>query len=267
MRIFEFTDYRAYLAKTLGKGKKGTLAKYIGCQPSFVSQVLNGVPNFSLEQGVLINEYLRHNEAEGEFFVHLLQLERAGSQKLKSFYRRRMDKILADTKTVESRIKNPQQVLDAESSSRYYSSWVYGALFVLTSIPTSDQLKLMRKKTGLSESEVLEALAFLEESGAIQKKGAKYVPAKNRFHIGSESVFLKMHHKNLRLLSMSDLDRNSPEDLRYSCFMGISRRDADLIKESLLKIIENQEDVIKHSVEESVYNFCMDFYELKDSSG
>ena len=64
--IFDFKDYKLYLAKVeerrplKGRGFRAELARIMGCQTAYVSQVLNGRANFSLEQAQAVSKLLVH---------------------------------------------------------------------------------------------------------------------------------------------------------------------------------------------------------------
>jgi len=74
MDIFSFSkdDYRDYVASFLdsqeSKERRTDLAKFLGCQNSFVSQVLTGRAHFSLEHAVRISNFLGHSVDERTFF-------------------------------------------------------------------------------------------------------------------------------------------------------------------------------------------------------
>ena len=61
--IFDFQNYRQFILEKTGprnsrRGLKGAMARALRCQPTYVSQVLNGRGNFSLEQGEILADLL-----------------------------------------------------------------------------------------------------------------------------------------------------------------------------------------------------------------
>ena len=62
INVFNFKEYKAYLSEKiswLGKTEKGIrqkIAEQIGCQPSYLSQVLNGKPDLTLDQAYKLNQ-------------------------------------------------------------------------------------------------------------------------------------------------------------------------------------------------------------------
>src|SRR4051812_17297224 len=133
--VFEYESYKKYLEFRLaGKGRKAQFAQRIGCQPSFLSQVLRGKPSLSLEQGVLANDYFQHSTPEARHFLSLLQFERAGSSRLRTHFQNELKASLAEQRKLAQRV-GPARELSDSARATYYSSWVYSAIHVLASIP------------------------------------------------------------------------------------------------------------------------------------
>src|SRR3989338_9747663 len=88
--IFAYRDYKAYIKQELtqrqgkGRGEKARVAQAMQSQGAFVSQVLHGHADLSLEQACLASEYFGHTKEECRYFLLVVQLGRAGSAKLKS---------------------------------------------------------------------------------------------------------------------------------------------------------------------------------------
>lgn len=100
--LFAYDDYRAYLAVAIARGRFGErgprtqLASAAGCQAAYVSQVLKGESNFSLEQGDAISSFLGHKAEERSYFLDLIQLARAGTQDLRAFFLGRLQRLGAE---------------------------------------------------------------------------------------------------------------------------------------------------------------------------
>ena len=85
---FDYTDYKSYINARLdadpqGRGSRSALARAIRCQSAFVSSVLRGSVHFTPEQGEAINEHFGHSETDADYFLLLLQLQRAGTDSLR----------------------------------------------------------------------------------------------------------------------------------------------------------------------------------------
>ena len=90
--IFGYRDYKSYINHWIasqpnrGRGFKSKIAERIRCQLAYISQVLTGVANFSLEQAEMLNTLFNHSEAGGEFFLLLVERARAGTSSLEKFF-------------------------------------------------------------------------------------------------------------------------------------------------------------------------------------
>ena len=73
------------------KGFMSLVAQAIECQPSYLSQVLNGKPHLTLEQSTRLNRFLAHEKSESKYFLLMVQLARAGTKDLQQVFREEID--------------------------------------------------------------------------------------------------------------------------------------------------------------------------------
>lgn len=263
--LFEHEDYKAYLRDRIedspskGRGMKLKIAEYTGCQTSFISQVLNGTANFSLEQGIKLNKFFDHTKEESRYFIFLLHSERAGSEELKSFLKDEMKEIVDKRSDLKNRIeiKNSLKKVDQQV---YYSSWLYACIHIMTSIPAYQTPQAMAKHLNLPREKVMEVLTFLEETGLAQKNGVRYEIGVTKIHLSKDSPQIQRHHTNWRMQAINAVDMNLPQDLHYSTVVSMAESDVAQVKEILIKSIEECRKVIRESKEERVQTICIDFF-------
>jgi uncharacterized protein (TIGR02147 family) len=260
MNLFEYTDYKAFIQLRLERGAQKKFAQFLRCQPAFLSQVLRGKPHLSLEQGILATDYFQMNKPEAEYFMLALQLGRAGSLRLKSFFKLRMDQLRESHQRVDTKI-GTFEILDELSKATFYSSWKYAMIHVLLTVPTQNQIELLKSKTRLSEKEILYVIDFLQSTGLIEKHSGKWRPTKRRIHISPEESLVGTHHRNFRALTMRELEDSKRDSLHFSSTMALSLKDTQKIKEILLEVIAKTESILKPSPEETSRVFCIDFFE------
>lgn len=263
--IFDFDDYKAYLLQKIaslprrGRGFRLQIAEFIHCQKPFVSQVLKGDSHFSLEQGDRINRLLQHDQEESQYFLFLIEFARAGTESLREFFRLQLASISEKRLLLKNRIKSDGEISEAEKS-KYYSSWIYGAIRVATTIPKLRSRTALARTLALPEEILLDALQFLEKSGIIERKGDEYFPASFNLHLGSDSSLIARHHTNWRLRTLDAITREKPSDLHFSGVVSISKKDATRIKSIFVDAIERSQEVVKESPEEELFVVCTDFY-------
>jgi len=265
--IFEFSSYKSYLIAIIrhnphyGHGFRSKLAKTLGCQAAYISQVLNKEANFSLEQAEDVNELLQHSKEEGYFFRLLVQLERAGSVKLKSVYKQEIAEILSTRELLKERVEKTES-LTKEQQTRYYSRWYYSAIHILCTIPEYQTKDAIIKNLKLDVTTVNEAIDFLTESGLLVANAGRYTTSTKRLFLGNDSVMISQLHSNWRLKAIDSLDRRSDRDLHFSTCISLAESDFRKIKNRLIEEINQVRSVVKESKEEDLCCFNVDFFSL-----
>lgn len=62
--------------------------------------------------------------------------------------------------------------------------------------------------------------------------------------------------------ALTSLEREGPKDVHYSSVVSLGRDDALKIKAMIVDHIEAVQAKIEPSPEETIFSFCLDFYEL-----
>jgi uncharacterized protein (TIGR02147 family) len=264
--VFDFHDYKEYLAwriPTQGaeRGNRARLAEKLKCQPAFVSQVLSGKPNFSLEHAVAIDDFLSHTEEESRYFMLLVHQGRAGTEALRRYYASQLDALKNVRAKVASRVPT-KQTLSVDASHRYYSSWYYSAIHVLVLVPGFDEKKAIAERLNLPLSTVTEALSFLVQEGLIEEKAGKYSATSRRVHLTDDSSMIYKHHTNWRIRSLNALDVKDPVNLHYSGPIAISAKNAQVFRARLLTLIAELEPVLAEPNEEDLYGIALDLFRV-----
>lgn len=260
-RLLRSQNYKTYLVSVLEKerGSKRKLATYLGCQPGFITQVLYGDSNFSLEHGTQICKFLVLNKLETDYFLTLLSLEKAGSAELKNYYEEKLTALRESSKDFGSQIAAKNE-LSIEEQNIFYSSWIYTALHVLVSVPGNQTLSEISERLELDLEEAKRKLDFLVSVGLVVFDNGKYSPGKNRIHLSRKSPLVSRHHANWRLKSIEVMDREREKDFFYSVTMGISKADSERLKTLILEFLKKTEEVIHLSKEEDLYSLNIDFF-------
>jgi hypothetical protein len=99
MNIFDFKNYKAFIRSMiashpdLGRGSIKKMAEALRVHPSLISQVLNGIKDFTSEQANDIATFFCLTEVETEYFLCLVDIERAGTTRLKAFLQSRLSRL------------------------------------------------------------------------------------------------------------------------------------------------------------------------------
>ena len=266
--VYRLRDYKAYLNKRLdeldegGRGSRARMSRAIACQTAYTAQVLRGVAHFNLEQGEAINDFLGHTEEQGHFFLLLIQFARAGMPKLKSRFQKQIESIVEGRQLLKNRLGVKEHLAEHDQLI-YYSSWFYGALHALVSIPTYQTPERIAERLQIGIKQAAEALEFLLKSGLIERtqKGTLQI-GKGQIHLGADSPLIAKHHINWRLQAIRAVERNPKAGLHYSSVVSISRKDEEHIRDTLTNFLQTIKPIIRESKEEEACSLSIDFFRI-----
>jgi predicted transcriptional regulator len=154
------------------------------------------------------------------------------------------------------------QPLGQKDQVVYYSNWYYSAIHVLASIPGFQTTLEICKYLQLDLKKVQEAVEFLVGIGllAYESKSQSLKVGRESFHLGFDSPLISKHHMNWRLQAIRAIEKCEPDNLHYSSVISISKEDAQIIRETLVKTIEGIKPMVRKSKEEVLKSFSLDFF-------
>jgi len=266
--IFEFKSYKEALkwllerASAQEKGQKSRLAAFIHCQPAYLSRVLNGDADLSLEQAESATRFFVLNRAETLYFLSILGEERAGTRELKKFWIQQKALALAERTELKSRI-NAEMTLSPEEKTEYFSYWHHAAIHAAVSIEELQTPDALARYFQLSPSIVRSSLDFLSGTDLIRKSGSRYVTGLSSIHLDKNSPLVGHHHLNWKLKSMEAVNQPKPNDVQYTSVVSLSRSDAEKIREIIFQAIDSIRNTVKGSKEEMLACYHIDFFDLE----
>ncbi len=264
MIIWEFLDYRQYLHQRMGSyrsrtGLRKRLAQAIPVHSTFVSQVLLGKNDFSLEQAEAVNLFFEHTEDEGEYFILLILKDRAGHSTLKKRFEKKINKMRDQRLNIKARLKVQNSTSDKDRE-KYYSNSIHSAIHVLCSIPQFQTIDALAYALKLSKSKINNMVDFLIQLGILNQNKEKIFSVENHIHLGNEDELILKHHINWRQNSINSLQFINPDDIHYSGCFSVSHNDVFKIKESILENLQKNIGTISKSKEEVAFVLNIDFY-------
>jgi len=261
--VFNYSSYKDYLNKKLaGKGKKSAFARFIGCQQSFLSQVLKGKPDLSIDHGLMANEFFEHTKDEAKHFLLLLNFGRAGSNRLREHYHAEIKLSLADQNSLAKKIDSRAKEISEHARGTYYSSWAYGAVHMLCGIHAENQIDFIARHIGLKRDELANILRFLLEQGLVVEADGRYSMAEKRIHLPATDPLILSHHKNFRLRAIEEMHALKSQNLHYSALMTISAEDAAKIRDLIFRFVEQVDKIIIPSANEAAFQLNLDMFEV-----
>lgn len=267
MNVYQHQSYKKFLVDliendfTSSRGKRKMMAEAGNCQVSHVTHVLSGEGHFSPEQLEGIARFFGLGNDEIEFLLLLLGLARAGTTSLKNFYSQLIENKLKSRSELKGRLKIPDSMAKADEAI-YYSSWLYGAVHVMLSIPDLQTKEALSQALSLSLARSEEILSFLIKTGLCKKEGNRYKLLRPLLHLEKSSPLISKHHANWRMKALQSLENMDEEKLHYSSVFTLSKNDFTKVREILMESLAQSLKVIKDSPEEVPAVICLDYFKL-----
>lgn len=265
--IFDYSYYKKYLKEKIetypnnGRGVRRLLAEVAGCQVAYISHVLAGDRDLSLEQAEAVARFFSLRSDEMEYFLLLIEKERAGTTHLKKYFEQKLEALLETHRQIKNRVRLSGKI-SSEDQAIYYSSWHFQAIRMALTIPSLRTAVAIGKKLNLSIERVNEVLEFFLEKGFIRQADDGYHTTDVHIHVGNDSKLISRMHANWRLQTLNALDKKNVSDLHYSAAVTLSEKDYQKVREVLLEAITDSHKIIRPSKEEKLCVMALDFYEI-----
>lgn len=273
MNIFIHDDYKEFVTAILdgsssygGRGGRKRLAVALNSHLPYITQVLKGEAEFSLEQAQSLCDYFHLSENESEYFMTLVEIARSSNSRLKSRYKKRIEKLKSQSRILSDRLDKTSN-LDTEKEThleKYYSSWLHGAVHAGFSIPKYESSPaLLAKDLGISIKVLNRVIDDLMREGIILSDESLNVRLTNKsLHLRSESRKIVQHHLNWRTKCSELIQRGDVDGVNYSSVISVSIKDAEKLQEKIIEFIKECKIIIKDSREENICTFCLDFMRI-----
>ncbi len=268
MKIFNFKNYRTYLNELIvsmpkrGHGQLIKFAKAMSVHPSVVTLVLKGKLDLTLEQATDLADCLALNNLESDYFINLVALERAGTEKLRSYYKKQLNELKHQSENLKKILPDNYEMSE-EAMALFYSQWYYSAIRILTSISEFSTPRELSQRTGISIKKVQQVLEFLVKNNLCIEKDGLYAMGPLNTHIDKNSLLVGRHHANWRQKAIEALDRTQDnEELFFTSTVSLSKADLQKVKDIFMKSIEKSFDIISPSPSEEAFCLIVDWFKI-----
>ncbi|HLE00217.1 MAG TPA: TIGR02147 family protein [Bdellovibrionota bacterium] len=264
MDIYGLKDYRSVIAQSIQnspeRGCRSRLAQAAQCSPSWITRVLNGSVHLTPDQAFSIAQHLTFNESETDYFLLLLEHERAATSALRNRITAKVNALRTEGRALRSGIRTDSSISEKDRV-RYHSSWLFAVIHVLCMIaPLS--LEEISSRLRTTREVVKSVLVALEEMGLLFRQSGKWEATSRNIHLPSTHVLANLAHANWRQRTLQLLQEPREAGFHYSAVHCLSRSDVEWIRALLKETILNCRKRIEHSPSETLSVLCLDWYEL-----
>ncbi len=265
MSIFNHRNYRNYIRNYIeqlpknGRGELLKIARSLNISSTLLSQIMGATRELSPEQTFLLSEYLGHTEIEKDYFSLLVQFERANNPDLKLYLNKKIDNLKSESMKLSKRMTFEKK-LSEEQRSIFYSSWIYSAVHIFTSLNEKGfSLDEIAAKFDLGKVRTSEILHFLISSGIVTEDSGK-------FKLGVQSTFLEQgsphllkHHSSWRLRAIEKSERLSSSEMMVTGQYSISKKDFLVLREQLTVFMKSLQTTIVNTEPDQIVSLNIDW--------
>lgn len=218
-----------------------------------------GPTHLTAEHAVALANHWGLSELEAEYFVELVNLERAGTPVLKKHIEKRLEKLRRDHEDLSKRFQEISVISDRDAAI-YYSGWQYVAIHYLLSIPQFQTLEAIARRLSCSEDLVRKTLAALQEMGLVNTDGLRWKMNGRSYHLPRDSQFTQINHGNWRSRAVQNAFEQNPRDIHYTSVGSIALADVEKIRQLTLDYIDKGRAAMGDSGAEELFCMSCDFF-------
>jgi uncharacterized protein (TIGR02147 family) len=264
--IFTFKHYIEVVEEMIERshevrGYRGKLSIAAGTHSSYFSRVLSQEVHLTPDQAAGLCDFWGFSEIETDYFLMLVNYERAGTQILKKILKEKIDRIRQQQENLSKHIEAIK--IPILNENQYYSAWYYSAVHLLLMIPRFQTVRTIAQKLLLSESKTLSILLELQNLKLVKKINNNCWQATvNHLHMDKSSWLAKVHHAGWRNKSIEQIQIDDPNNLHYTGVHTLSNEDFEKIRSILYKSLVEIDGVVRPSKEEELCVLGLDWFKF-----
>lgn len=256
MDIFKFDNYKEFIQKWVenqpskGRGLYAKIADSLNISSVLVSQIFKGDKNLSLEHAYLLTEFLALTSDEKDYFILLVEYNKAGSQKLQNYFQQKIKTIQKKKSENLKEILAQDISLSENDKAIFYSNWLYSAVRLQTSIQGFETADKLAAQFQLPREQILEILRFLVDKNLCIKTPNGFQMGPQRTHLESTSPYIKARQVSWRVKAFEKMDKIDSSQFFYTAPMSISEEQFKKLRDRLTSVIkELTQDLINDEPE------------------
>ena len=265
--VFDSKNYREIIEDFLsqqpakGFGTLKRISMHAHMNPSLLSQVMKGKKEPTLEQASDIADFIGLSEIESEYFLSLVQLERAGKKSYKDRLHRKIDGLRKRAESLKERMPSEGE-LSETAKAVFYSHWFYSATRILTSIEEFRSFEELSKKTGLTIEKTRRVVDFLVKEGLCKHSNSGLTIGPKSTHVDRDSIHVIRHHANWRMKSVQVMETGSKDGFLFTSPVSMSNDDFEKLKKLLSSFVEKSFKIIEPSKPEIAACLAFDLFKF-----
>lgn len=267
--IFAHSDtsklLRAFIASQpqKGRGLVKQIAEHLGVASPQVSQFLSGIKTITMDQAYLIGKYFSWSELEMEYWLTLVDWERASHHDVKRHFKKKLLSIKKESLKVSKVVSATTELSDVDKG-QFYSSWIYSGIRLYCSLGRGKRIEEIHQAfPEYHANELNEIVEFLLQRQLIIKTGLVYELGMQRTFVPKGSPFLRQHQTNWRIRAVERSSFITDDELMFTAPLSISEAGFKKVRRELQDWIKHiSENLISYGDAEQVACLNIDFFRV-----
>ena len=244
-----------------GYGVQSKLCRVAGVFTSYMAGVLKGDKQLTPEQAVAVADFFLLSPDETEYFIELVQLERAGSDKLKKYQNAKIEKLREKLSRLQNTAQAEEKELTLEARAIFYSDWRYSAVRNASALPGMTAQKISEFLD--LKLEIVHRLAeFLLLNGLIIKEDEVFKIGPTFTRVRSSDPLVYRHHTNWRQRAIDSFAGEDADHMHVTSPLTLSAMDAKVVRDILQKSTEKLLSVVGPSASEELWCINIDWFRV-----
>ncbi len=263
LTVFKFKTYKPYLKYrwSLTRGDLSRAAQSLNCQRSHLSRVISEEWHLTTDQAFLLAGYWRLPLTERNYFIGLVEFERASAPEYKNHLSQKISEMRRENDDITKNLKKPTvDIQTGTLDAVYFSNWMYSAIHYLTACPAYQTADKISARLGIQIDLVTQVLRKLESMALVRADGGRWHFLSGHVHIDKGASVSANFHQNHRTLALSDIMRDRRDQIHFSAFYTLSKEDIEVLREEVLSLIQKLSEVATPSPAEELISVSIDFF-------
>lgn len=269
VQIFEHLSYlkvlHEFLAENSGvRGYKASMSRAMGCQASYLSQVLVAKVNITPEQALALTEFWELRELETEYFLKLVDYERSGTERLRRRLREQIEDIRQETKRLRSHHDDdtkPLVKVRPEDAIFYWANWECPAIYEYLKMEGKRLASQIASRFLIPVEHVQILLGRLKTMGLVRADGDLWSADGNIELAVDELGLIQAFHRSIRERANYRLITPGTNLVTFTSLGSVSRADIPKISSFLREMADRTAKMQVESTEkDELVSLCVDFF-------
>ena len=262
--LFETLEYRKIIRNWLkmqprkGRGLLQKMSELLGIPASVFSLILSNQRELSADHAYLLAEYMGLLPLEKDYFITLVQIEKAHHHKYKTFLKEKKETLLKESLNLAKRVAH-EKTLNEKDQQEFYSSWLYSAIRLKCSVGEGLSIEAIKTQFHLKHERAIHITEFLLRSSLIVQENMRYKMGPQSTFIGRKSPMVGRHHSNWRLKAIEKSTEVSEKELMFTGPLTCSRKHAEIIREKMAQLLQEVSEIVRDSPAEDLFYVGLDF--------